>query len=101
MKVSEAIRDGAVSPLSKTPKNWRPAAEIRGEGIFVRFRTQAIDDWIAANPALNDRVAVLEASSAAMAQKRGYTRDYRVTARLLLVHSFAHALMHMRSTGRS
>ena len=96
-KVSAAIRDGAVSPLSKTPKNWLPAAEIRGEGIFVRFRTQAIDDWINANPALNDRVAILEANSLAMAEKRGYTRDYQVTARLLLVHSFAHALIRQIS----
>lgn len=96
-KVSEAIRDGAVSPLSKTPKNWRPAAEIRGEGIFMRFRTQTINDWIKANPGLNNRAAILEASSAAMAQKRGYTRDYQVTPRLLLVHSFAHALIRQIS----
>lgn len=96
-KVSDAIREGAISPLSKTPKNWRPAAEIRGEGIFLRFRTDAIDGWIQTNPGLNDRAAILEANSVAMAQKRGFPRDYSVTPRLLLVHSFAHALIRQIS----
>jgi hypothetical protein len=96
-RVSEAIDEGAVSPLSKTPKNWRPAAEIRGEGIFLRFRTQVIDAWIEANPGLNERAAILEARSAGMAERRGYARDYEVTPRLLLVHSFAHALIRQIS----
>jgi len=96
-KVGEAILEGTVSPLSKTPKNWLPAAEIRGEGIFLRFDTEKIDMWIDANPALRERAAILEASGAALADKRGYLRDYQVTPRLLLVHSFAHALIRQIS----
>jgi len=92
-KIAQAIRDGKVSPLSKAPRNWLPATEIRGEGIFLKFRTAAIDKWIAANPGIAQRVAVLEKRSAAVAAERGYPRDYAVTARLLLVHSFAHALI--------
>lgn len=92
-RIAAAIRDGSVAPLSKTPRNWLPAAEIRGEGLFLRFRGDAIDAWLAGNPAIQDRVGVLERRSAAIAADRGYERDYSISARLLLVHSFAHALI--------
>lgn len=92
-RVAEAVRDGHISPLSKRGYNWLPAAEIRGEGLFLRFRTDAIDRWIEANPGLQPRIATLEQRSHSVAEQRGYERDYRITARLLLVHSFAHALI--------
>ncbi|WP_152624114.1 DUF1998 domain-containing protein [Cupriavidus sp. IDO] len=92
-RIAAAIREGFVAPLSKSPRNWLPAAEIRGEGLFLRFRSDAIDSWLADNPEIDDRVAVLENRSAAIAGERGYQRDYSITARLLLVHSFAHALI--------
>jgi Domain of unknown function (DUF1998). len=92
-RIAGAIRDGHVAPLSKAPRGWLPAAEIRGEGIFLRFRNEAIDAWVAANPAVLSRVACLDSRSAAIAAERGYPRDYSITARLLLIHSFAHALI--------
>lgn len=92
-RIRAAIEAGFISPLSKAPKSWLPAAEIRGEGIFLRFRAEAIDDWLTANPAVRSRVAKLEARSAAIARERGYDREYELTPRLLLVHSFAHALI--------
>ena len=95
--VQQAIRDGQVSPLSKTRRNWLPAAEIRGEGIFIRFRTETVDAWKDANLTLIDRTATLEAHSHRMADQRGYTRNYTITPRLLLVHSFSHALIRQIS----
>jgi hypothetical protein len=92
-RISSAIRDGFVAPLSKAPRNWLPAAEIRGEGLFLRFRTEAIEQWLTDNPELQFRIDALDARSAAIAAERGYPRDYRITARLMLVHSFAHALI--------
>ncbi len=96
-RVRQAIRDGHVSPLSKTPRSWLPAAEIRGEGIFLRFRTEAVNAWIKANPELRRRTAILEARSRHIADQRGYVRDYTVTPRLLLVHAFSHALIRQIS----
>lgn len=95
--VAEAIRQGRVSPLSKTPKNWLPAAEIRGEGIFLRFSGSTIDEWVAQNPGVVERAAQLDEQSEAIARRRDYDRDYRITPRLLLVHSFAHALIRQIS----
>lgn len=96
-RIRQAIAVGNISPLSKTQRNWLPGAEIRGEGIFLRFRTEAIDDWISRNPALVERTNILEARSRSIANDRGYERDYTVTPRLLLVHAFAHALIRQIS----
>ena len=96
-RVNQAMLDGQVSPLSKRPCNWLPAAEIRGEGIFLRFRSEAVDAWIGSNPGLLDRAAILERRSRQIAEQRGYTREYTITPRLLLVHSFSHALIRQIS----
>lgn len=96
-RVRQAIADGHISPLSRTPCTWLPAAEIRGEGVFLRFRTAAVEAWIANNPELVRRTAVMEARSRHIADERGYTRDYAVTPRLLLVHAFSHALIRQIS----
>ena len=96
-EVAAAIMQGDVAPLSKTPRNWLPAAEIRGEGVFLRFSTDSIDAWIAANPGVVTRAAAIEAVAAAAAARRGHTRDHEITPRLLLVHSFAHALIRQIS----
>ena len=89
----DAPRAAASWLISKTPRTWLPAAEIRGEGLFNRFRSEAVDAWIESSPGLAGRIVVLEAISERMAAERGYTRDYRITPRLLLVHSFAHAFI--------
>ena len=95
--VSRAIREGMVSPLSRSSRSWLPAAEIRGEGVFFRFSTEAVDAWIDANPELVRRVELLEARSHEMAEQRRFVRSYTITPRLLLVHSFAHALIRQIS----
>lgn len=92
-RISQSIAAGKVAALSRTHPKWLPAAEIRGEGLFLRFRAETIDAWQSANPSIQDRVRALENRSAGVASDRGYERDYNITARLLLVHSFAHALI--------
>jgi hypothetical protein len=92
-RIAQALRDGRISPLSKTPRNWLPAAEILGEGLFLRLRSAAVDAWIHENPGVALRAKQLNLRSAAFAEARGYERTYDITPRLLLVHSFAHALI--------
>lgn len=91
--IATAIREGHVARLSKTQKDWLPAAEIRGEGLFLRFRTDAIDAWLSDNPGIANRVGILDDRAKAIAAERDRAPEHPVTARLLLVHSFAHALI--------
>lgn len=97
-RIIDAIKEGKVSPLSAgSAPDWLPAAEIKGEGIFLRLRSDRIEDWLARNPRLNERAVVLDRVSQEVATRRGYIREYRITPRLLLVHSFAHALIRQLS----
>lgn len=96
-RVGEAIRNRRLASLSKSSKNWLPAAEIRGEGVFVRFRTDAIDTWAGKNPTVLARAAALNDRHHQIAAERGYEPDYDITPRLLLVHSFSHALLRQIS----
>jgi len=96
-RIAVARSEGKIASLSKVPKPWLPAAEIRGEGIFLRFRTEAIDSWIDGLPDLRARAAQIDAIADNLAFRRGFAREYPITPRLLLVHSFAHALIRRLS----
>ena len=93
------IDDIALAPLSKRKPEWVPASDIRGEGIFLQFREDAIAQWIQRNPALIDYE---QQSHRAHTQWRS-TRNIDNPAdnfpelRYMLLHSFAHALMRQMS----
>lgn len=96
-QIAAAIQEQRVAPISKAHPRWLPAAEIRGEGIFLKLRTDAIDRWVAANPGVLERAARLDARARAIGRNRGYELDYAITPRLLLIHSFAHAMIRQLS----
>ena len=96
-KVRESIREKRLAPLSKYPLDWLPAAEIRGEGLFIRFRNDAIKMWVDATPKVVQRAAILNHRQHQIATVRGYKPNYDITSRLLLVHSFAHVLLRQIS----
>lgn len=41
--------------VKKPETNWYPAYEVRGEGIFIEFRQDDIEKWIAKNPEVSER----------------------------------------------
>ncbi|PZD72940.1 hypothetical protein C1752_02751 [Acaryochloris thomasi RCC1774] len=89
------INDVTLAPLSRELPKWVPASDIRGEGIFLQFREDAIANWIERYPALE---AYEEQSHMAHTQWR-CARNIDNPAenfpelRYMLLHSFAHALM--------
>ncbi|HXZ04168.1 MAG TPA: DUF1998 domain-containing protein [Ktedonobacteraceae bacterium] len=82
------------APISRKPTPWVPAAEVRGEGIFIQFREDALQKW------LNDSICYrhYRAFKEAHIQYRRARRMEIPEAgypglRYVLLHSFAHALM--------
>jgi Domain of unknown function (DUF1998). len=83
-----------IMPLSKRAPTWLPATEVRGEGIFIQFREEAIQGWI-------NSFAVQEHNEVFYnAHKRW--RDARKMVdieanypdiRYVLLHTFSHALI--------
>jgi hypothetical protein len=40
-----ALEDVRISPISRTPPTWLPASEVRGEGIFLQLKEEALQSW--------------------------------------------------------
>jgi hypothetical protein len=79
-----------LAPISKAKKlEWLPAAEVRGEGIFVRFPEVRIDAWL-------DRVAGSEQIESMREAHQRWRRSRGLTAgaRYVLIHTISHALIH-------
>lgn len=79
------------APLGFNP-SWLPAVENRGEGVFLKFKTQDIDRWLT-RPAVIARGEQLQQGFAL------WQRDHEGTERrfpglpYLLLHSLSHLLM--------
>jgi hypothetical protein len=77
-------------PKNNHQKGWLPAVEGYGEGIFIQFDGARVDEW-ARNGAVSKRIETITAN------RDNSTLGSRLHAsspQYVLLHSFAHALMH-------
>jgi Domain of unknown function (DUF1998) len=83
----------AVAALANHPPTWIPAAESRGEGVFIQLDEDAVSAW-ESEVAESDRVIALELSLRRWRVRRRLDPGAPGPgARLVLVHSLAHALI--------
>lgn len=86
--------------LSTAPKDWLPAIEVRGEGIFVSLDLRRLHEW-ERRPAVAQRVEQLETAHREYFIGRfgeeSLSARKEVSARFLLVHGLAHALIRRLS----
>lgn len=84
-----------VAKLSKEMLDWLPAIEVRGEGIFIALNEERLSAW-EVRPDVAQRVAECEKKYLDDWKER-YGEDARppqpLTARYMLCHTLAHALM--------
>src|SRR5262249_44945565 len=84
--------DPCVQKLKLDPAiRWLPGMEVRGEGIFVKLREDAIQRWLA-NGAAGRRVDALLSEYGARRRARGLV-PRRADARFMMIHTLAHALI--------
>ena len=83
-----------VAPLSTAPRDWLPAVEVRGEGIFLSLDPDALHQW-EHRPAVQERAARIDAAWQAEWHERHDGKDapWSITPRYVLIHTLAHALM--------
>jgi hypothetical protein len=71
---------------------WRPAVELRGEGIFIELSEDAVRQW-------EERPAVLKRSAALEEVHRAWRREHELPEapypgpRFVLLHSLAHMII--------
>ena len=81
------------APLSRKSPGFAPASEVRGEGLFIRFREEAVARWCSG--VVTGREDTLREAHRRWRQARGISKpDQNFPGiRYVLVHSFAHALI--------
>lgn len=90
------IPDAMRAPLGRSKPVWVPVSEVRGEGIFLQFSEEAIQDWTRRVTQQDEEM--FRAHSAWRRARRipdpesGYPG-----IRYALIHSFSHALMRQLS----
>jgi len=84
-----------VAQLSLEKKNWLPAIEVRGEGIFLALNEKTLQTW-EKRPAVIDRAHRCNEKYRADWHER-YGDDaeptFEITARYMLCHTLSHAVM--------
>ncbi len=83
------------APISRTKVGWVPAAEVRGEGIFVRLDEQTMRDW-ETTVGGGEQLESLRSAHQEWRRRRGLT-DVNLGwpgERYVLLHSLSHALVN-------
>jgi hypothetical protein len=75
--------------------DWLPAIDVRGEGIFIEFSREKIEDWIASQPSVVSRIARLNDEYQDFLRRVTAQDDvdFNVSVTQVLVHSFSHAFI--------
>lgn len=82
------------APLANGKPEWIPATEVRGEGIFLRFNSQRLAEWLL-RPVVKAREAALLQGHKAFraARKLSPPEDNFPGITYVLLHTFAHVLI--------
>ena len=82
-----------VARLARTSPVWVPCAEVRGEGIFLRFPEAALKAWEAIADG-HPQVRQLETAHRSFRSARGQVPDANWPGpRYVMLHTFAHVLL--------
>ncbi|MBK7899706.1 MAG: DUF1998 domain-containing protein [Betaproteobacteria bacterium] len=77
-----------------SPKRWLPAIVVRGEGIFLQFSENRLQEWIdCVGSALDGRLSLMRSNLDALASRR-HEEARIVSPRFVLLHTFAHLLIN-------
>ena len=94
---SEPIdKQGHVVSVKDYKTNWYPAYEVKGEGIFIEFDSDAINCWRTQNAELNRRVEILNKN-----YRESYIGSHNprapISGKFLLLHTISHLLIKQLS----
>ncbi len=88
------LKDGRITKLSRESPRWLPASEVRGEGIFLRIREDALLAWQGKPEVQQLQREFLDSHKAwRRLRKLEPVQEGFPGIRLVLLHSLAHALM--------
>ena len=78
-------KDSHIVSLFKKKPEWFPGVELNGEGVFFRFKSSAIDEWL---QNIGDRYSDLK-----KAYNESYLKSPKFSVKYIMLHTFAHLLI--------
>lgn len=92
------VDDDRQTPLCRQSPTWLPASEVRGEGIFLRFKEEPLQEW-EQRPAVRQLEQEFLSAHKAWRQLRKQNPPGAgfPSIRFVLLHSLSHALMRQIS----
>ena len=92
--ISDANDPGFVSVKNpETP--YYPAYEVRGEGIFIEFDNEEIDNWIKDNPLVVERAERININYRDSFIGKNHPKN--ITPKFIMIHTFSHLLIKQLS----
>lgn len=89
----ELAEDTRRARLSEQDPTWVPCAEMRGEGIFLRFDEERIAEWERGAPVVERARHLLVPAHDQWREQRRLSPEDWPGARYVLLHTFAHVLI--------
>lgn len=82
-------------PLTRRSIRWVPTVEVHGEGIFIQFDNDVIEEWVRNSLSVRRRDLVFAQAHTRWRAARGITdpRSGFPGGRYIFLHSFSHAIM--------
>jgi len=86
-----------LQPLKLDPHiDWLPAIKVRGEGLFLELNPAFVDEWIASEPGILQRISpLIDHYNSVRTGRQQPNRN--ITAKFLLLHTIAHTLVNQLS----
>lgn len=81
--------------IKQPETKWYPAYEVRGEGIFIEFKTDDIQRWINENPEVKERAALINHHYETSIL--GSNRERVITPKMIMLHTLSHLLITQMS----
>jgi len=83
------IYDKKIAPLSLKEKNWLPAVQLNGEGIFIEFDIDKLEKW--SHSVTGYYLPMMQKL------KQSFLFNERFSPQYVLLHTFAHLLIRQLS----
>lgn len=84
-------RNAKMNQLSKEMVKWLPAYEVYGEGIFLKFKDDKIDEWQKKNESHYKNL--IERYHSAMQNRKSDYERKDLNGSFIMMHTFAHLLI--------
>lgn len=80
--------------ISLEKKRWLPAIIVRGEGIFLKFREDRLNEWLKQTGMVHEaRLLQMNKNMGNLREKR-HQQQRLITPKHVLIHTFAHLLIN-------